>query len=119
MAIPVWTGRTPLAEFSRQPTDPFTRTEMDNGMARHRVRFRVYPITSPCSFLCQTQAEYDQWIEFCRDELQLYSGWFMLRTAGPGGVRLRRVRWVAAPAEEWLGAGRWKVSGQIETLNNS
>lgn len=116
--IPVWPADVPLLDgFSRQPTDPFNRTEMDSGLARTRRRFRVFPISISVSFLLSGQ-QYDQYYDFCVSVLNGYSDWFMVVVDGPGGCMQKRCRWLSAPTEKRLGGGRWEISGQIETLSN-
>lgn len=118
MAIPVWPLDVPLLDgFQRQPKDPFTRTDMDDGMARTRRRFRVFPITIPVSFLVMG-SQYDEYYDFCVNTLNGYSDWFMVTVDGPGGIMQKRCRWVGTPTEDRIGGGHWKVSGQLETMSN-
>jgi len=122
MAIPVWPVDLPpcplMDGFERQPQAPFERTEMDSGLARHRRRFRVFPITLPIRFVLD-RAQYDVYTAFCVDTLKGYADWFMLKIDGPGGVALKRVRWLKPiPTETRIGADHWRITGQIETLNN-
>jgi hypothetical protein len=117
MALPVWPAGLPLAEFSRQPADPFIRTPMDSGLARQRRRFRVYPITQSVQFLL-TQAQFAAYSDFVENDLNGWASWFMLKIRDGRGVRRARVRFVKAPAEELASAiGLWRVSGQVEKLN--
>lgn len=118
MAIPVWPLGDPLLDgFGREPKDPFKRTEMDDGMARTRRRFRVFPITIPVVFFVKA-SQYDVYYDFCVNTLNGYSDWFMVVIDGPDGMAQKRCRWLGAPKEERIGGGHWKVSGQIETLSN-
>lgn len=117
MTLPVWPVSLPLAEFSRQPADPFIRTPMDSGLARQRRRFRVYPITQSVQFVL-TEAQFATYAAFAENDLNGWTGWFMLKIRDARGVRLARVRFVKAPAEELVSAGGiWRVSGQVEKLN--
>ena len=118
MAIPTWPAGVPLLEgFGRDPKDPFLRTDMDSGMTRTRRRFRVFPITVSVSFFL-TRPQYKQYYDFCVDTINGYSDWFMVQVDGPGGIESKRCRWLAAPKEERIGGGHWKVVGQIETMSN-
>lgn len=117
MALPVWPAGLPLVEFSRQPADPFIRTPMDSGLARQRRRFRVYPITQSVQFLL-TQEQFAAYSAFVENDLNGWASWFMLKIRDGRGVRLARVRFIKAPAEELVAAiGLWRVSGQVEKLN--
>lgn len=115
MALPVWPAGLPLADFSRQPQTPFIRTPMDSGLARHRRRFRVYPIVMPVQFLL-SQALYAIYASFGENELGGWAGYFMLNIRDKDGVRLAKVRFTEAPTEDWE-APHWRVSGKIEKLN--
>jgi len=122
MTIPVWPSQLPpcplLDGFERQPQAPFERTEMDNGLARHRRRFRVFPVTIPVQFVL-TRAQYDVYTAFCVDTLNGWADWFMVNIDGPGGVALKRVRWFRPiPTEARIGADHWRITGQLETLSN-
>ncbi len=118
MAIPVWPAGVPLLEgFGREPKDPFTRTEMDSGMARTRRRFRVFPITVSVSFFL-TREQYDLYYDFCVNDINGYSDWFMVVIDGPDGCVQKRCRWMGTPHEERIGGGHWKVVGQVETMSN-
>ena len=117
MALPVWPAGLPLAEFSRQPADPFMRTPMDSGLARHRRRFRVFPIVQSVQFLL-TQAQFATYSDFTENDLNGWASWFMLMIRDAQGVRLARCRFIKAPSEELVAAtGLWRVSGQVEKLN--
>lgn len=118
MAIPVWPAGVPLLEgFQRQPTSPFVRTEMDDGLARTRRRFRVFPITIAVSFFLR-RAQYDLYYDFCVNTINGYSDWFMVVIDGPDGTVQKRCRWLEAPREDRIGGGHWKVTGQIETMSS-
>ena len=116
MAFPIWAGPDPTTNFDRQAKSPFISTEMDNGDTVDRVRFRVYPIIMSVEFVFDRQ-QYDDFMTFCHVELSNYSGWFMLMTDGPGGIKHRRVKWVGPPAEAKDGY-EWRVTGQVRTLSN-
>ncbi len=90
---------------------------MDSGQARHRRRFRVYPIVQSVQFLL-TEEQFATYTEFAEDELNGWTSWFMLKIRDGRGVRLARSRFIKAPAEELVKAtGTWRVSGQVEKLN--
>lgn len=119
MALPVWPAGLPLADFSRKPTTPFVRTPMDDGLARHRRRFRVYPIVMPVSFLMDEDT-YATYSNFAEGDLDGWVNWFMLKVRDKSGIRYARVRFIAAPEEVLVAPnGLWRVSGQVETLNIS
>jgi len=117
MAIPVWPSVLPLADLSRQPKDPFSRTPMENGLALQRSRFRVYPITMQVNFIMKP-AEYEAYALFAENDLERWVKWFMLKVRDKTGVRYARVRFLAAPKEELIAAwGLWRITAQVETLN--
>lgn len=90
---------------------------MDDGMARTRRRFRVFPITVSVNFLL-TSEQYDEYTEFVRDTINGYSDWFMVTVDGPGGIGQKRTRWLEPPSEARIGGGHWRISGQVETMSN-
>jgi hypothetical protein len=90
---------------------------MDSGIARQRRRFRVYPIVQSVQFIL-TEAQFATYSAFAKDDLNGWASWFMLKIRDERGLRLARVRFIQAPAEELVVAtGVWRVSGQVEKLN--
>lgn len=90
---------------------------MDSGLARHRRRFRVYPIVMPVSFL-MWEDQYAIYTEFVENELNGWSAYFKLTIRDGQGIRQARVRFTQAPNEVLVSpVGLWRVSGEIEKLN--
>ncbi len=117
MALPIWPVALPLADFSRQPKTPFIRTDMDSGLARHRRRFRVYPIVMPVSFMLW-EDQFAIYSDFAETKLDGWAAWFMLTIRDQQGIRQARVRFIEAPNEVLISpVGLWRVSGQVEKLN--
>ncbi|WP_033448633.1 hypothetical protein [Bordetella bronchiseptica] len=118
MPLPVWPAGLPLVEFSRQPISPFQRTEMENGRARHRRHTRVHPVHAHVSFVLDRE-QYDVYQRFCSIDLNGYAGWFLMAMNGPGGLKLRKVRWLLpVPREERIPGDLWRVSGELESMSD-
>lgn len=118
MALPIWPGPVMLADgYTRTPTSPTIRTQMESGRAEYRRRFRVFPIPIQGSFHL-TDAQYLQCTEFVQDTLNGWASPFLLTLRDHKGVRQVRARFLA-PATETLvsPSGVWRWDAQLETLN--
>lgn len=90
---------------------------MDSGLARHRRRFRVYPVQVTANFLLDG-SQYAAYCEFCERSLNGWTSWFLMTIADERGVRKARVRFVSAPkADRISNRPLWKLSATLEKLN--
>lgn len=118
MALPIWPGPIMLADgYTRTPTSPTIRTQMESGRAEYRRRFRVFPIPIQGSFHL-TDQQLQDCTEFVQDTLNGWASPFLLTLRDHKGVRQVRARFLA-PATETLvsPSGVWRWDAQLETLN--
>jgi hypothetical protein len=116
--LPVWPGTLP--EFEKDSytlSDPgaVTRSDIDNGRAEMRVRFRGR-VTEYSGKLILTQSQRDIFWQFWKNTLINGQTWFMAPFANAVSQSKLRARIVAAPVESPNGAW-YELTFALETVN--
>lgn len=98
--------------FAIEATNQVTRTEMQSGRARQRVRFTSVPAFVPLRWIFTTpQAQlFDAWASDVAK-----AGWFTLKLRSPIGLTEHQARFIESPQGPALfGLDRWSYTAKVE-----
>lgn len=117
--LTVWPETLPpprVEGYSLSPRPSLLRTEMETGVARHRLRSLSahYQVQAEWRFSEFQFAVFDAWWAL---NTRLGEQWFVLPLAVPLDVQAVEARFLAPWQAELLPARRWRVAAQMEIRN--
>jgi hypothetical protein len=117
--LSVWPETLPpprVEGYSLSPRPSLSRTEMETGAARHRLRSLSahYQVQAEWRFSEFQFAVFDAWWAL---NTRLGEQWFVLPLAVPLDVQAVEARFLAPWQAELLPARRWRVAAQLEIRN--
>jgi len=98
--------------FAIEAANQISRTEMQSGRARQRVRFTSVPAFVPLRWIFTTpQAQlFDAWASDVAK-----AGWFTLKLRSPTGLAEHQARFIESPQGPALfGLDRWSYTARVE-----
>ena len=100
--------------YMLKPVQAFDRTQMDDGPARQRRRFRQPPTKIPVSFLLTSQlqmAVFEAWYYY---ELDDGAGWFTVALPNGQGSTSCETRFTKVWEASLISYGNWQVTAEFE-----
>lgn len=96
-----------------QMADPLVSTPFDNGQVRWDRRFTSTPTVTPMSWIF-TDAEFQAFGGWYRDQLRSGAEWFEMRVRSPNGFNPEQCHFVEAySGPTRLGFDRWRVDARL------
>ncbi len=100
--------------FMLKPVQAFDRTQMDDGPARQRRRFRQPPTIIPISWFLDSQIKMGTFEAWYYYELEDGAAWFTVDLKNGQGVTSCEARFVKVWEASLLGGSKWIVKAELE-----
>jgi hypothetical protein len=121
MADPVWPDTLPAplvgSDYNYKGVDPFSRTNMDGGIARQRRRFQSTPTNIAATWLFTT-AQLATFESFVKNEINAGTSWFVVPLINGQGKNPVRARFTET--HQVNGTDKptlFQVQAKLETLS--